>query len=72
MVFIVDSSGSICDQSPSIQQDGAGNTIDCEYWRLITGFLTQIVDDLVIGENDGHIGLIRFSGSSEVIMTLNR
>lgn len=71
-MFIVDSSGSICDNDPSKLEDVNGNPIDCDNWGLVKEFVGSIVDQLVIGVNDAHVALIRFSSLSSVIFGLDR
>ncbi len=68
----MDSSGSICDNDPSRTSDANGNPINCDNWGFVRNFLRLIVEQLVIGENDAHIGLIRFSSSTTVILKLDR
>ncbi len=72
LVLIVDSSGSICDNDPTRVTDANGNPTNCNNWGFVRSFLRLILDELIIGENDAHIGLIRFSSQTSVIFGLNR
>ena len=59
LVFVVDSSGSI-------------NKKDDQNWGHILSFMNTIVDNLVIGTNDVHVGLIKYGNNAEVMFKLDR
>ena len=72
MCIIVDSSGSICDSDPNPDLDPNGNPVNCGNWRFIQRFLGLILGPLQIGEDAAHIGLVRFSSNTDIILRLNR
>lgn len=71
LVFVVDSSGSICDNDPSAVPPPPSTTT-CNNWNFIRQFMVQIVDELAIGPDDAHIAVVRFSSSATVIFNLAR
>ncbi len=64
----MDSSGSVCDNSPSRRCCPTS----CTGWDFVTEFLVNVVEELVIGPDDTHIALIRFSSDTRVILDLER
>ena len=53
LVFVVDSSGSIC--------KGDGQTPqNCRNWEFILAFMNSIVDELTIGEYNTRVGVVQF------------
>ena len=58
LVFVVDSSGSI-------------NKFDDQNWGRVLSFMNTVVDNLVIGTNDVHVGLIKYSNNAEVRFKLD-
>ncbi len=63
LVFIVDSSGSICQNQ---------EVTTCPNWELMTAFVALVVEELVVDESNAHVGLIKFSSATTVILELNR
>ena len=61
IVFIVDSSGSICDLQPG----------GCEHWDFMGSFLVNIIENLNIGEDETRVGLVRYAYQAESIFFLN-
>ncbi len=55
MTFVVDSSGSICDNKPV-------NT--CASWEAALEFIHNIVDEMIIGSNDVRVAMIVFESSA--------
>ncbi len=72
LAFIVDASGSICDNDATAVRDQNGNVVSCNNWLLVKNLLNQVTRDLVIGERDAHLGLVLFSGRVDLIFDLNR
>ena len=53
LVFVVDSSASICDRDGQLPQD-------CPNWNFILSFMNSVVDELTIGENNTRVGVVLF------------
>ena len=68
IVFVVDESGSICDEDPSFDR----NTQICNNWRAVRAFLREFVLNLRIGDDDIHVGLLTFRDNVEVDWLLDR
>ncbi len=62
-MFIVDGSGSIC-------QNEIVTT--CPNWELVTSFVALVVEALVVDETNAHVGLIKFSSDTTVVLELDR
>ena len=62
IVFVVDESGSICDDDPSF--DRAGKI--CDNWRAVRRFIREVVLSLPVSESDVHIGLLTFRDNVEI------
>lgn len=70
LAFLVDGSGSICDNDPSkSEQDGIAT---CNNWISLKRFLQEIVSNLDIGESRTRIALITFANDAELIFDFNR
>jgi len=54
IVFVVDSSRSIC-----------GSDSSCSNWRSVLNFVNSIVNQLNIASDDTRVGFVRYSSSSE-------
>lgn len=57
LAFVVDGSGSICDNDPLNDRNVPG----CPNWNLVLGFISEAVTELSIGVNDAHVALIMFA-----------
>ena len=56
---MVDSSGSI-------------NENDGQNWGRVLTFMNSVVDELTVGTNDVHVGLIKYSNNAEVMFKLDK
>ncbi len=72
LIFVVDDSGSICDNDPSRRRDMNGNVFDCNNWSFVKSFIRRIVSSLTVGQNDTRVALVRFSDRIDVIFRLDR
>ncbi len=72
IIFIVDDSGSICDNDDSALRDQNDNIVDCNNWSFLKLFVRQILTSLTLGERDTRVALIRFSNRIDVIFGLDR
>ena len=68
LVFVVDGSGSICDNDPTRRSDGSG----CNNWQQMVDFVTDFISVMEPSEDGTHVGLVTFSTESNVLTTLNR
>ncbi len=68
LVFVVDSSGSICDTSINDRCCPR----NCDNWDFVKEFLARVAGQLVISEQDAHIGLVLFSSDVRVVLRLDR
>ncbi|MEE4248746.1 MAG: VWA domain-containing protein [Kangiellaceae bacterium] len=68
LVFVVDGSGSICDNDPSRKNDGSG----CDNWKQIVNFITEFVTVMEPSETGTHVGLVSFSTESLLLAGLSR
>ena len=59
-VFLVDGSGSICN-----------NNGLCDNWRTITTFISNIASKLSVGVDGSHVGMITFGSRANLIWDLN-
>jgi collagen type VI alpha len=63
VVFVLDSSGSIC------ESQGGGPS--CENWQLLKQFVKNIINDMDIGENKTRVGMVKFANIGENLWFLN-
>ena len=64
LVFVVDSSGSIC--------KGDGQTPqNCPNWDFILAFMNSVVEELTIGENNTRVGVVQFGNGGVSKFYLN-
>ena len=68
LVFVVDGSGSICDNDTSRMNDGSG----CNNWKQIVSFITDFVTVMQPSKEGTHVGLVSFAGESFLLMKLNK
>ena len=68
LLFVVDGSGSICDNDPTRQNDGSG----CDNWKQIVNFITEFVSVMEPSEKGTHVGVVTFSTESDLLMKFNR
>jgi len=54
LTFVVDSSGSICNNQP---------VTTCDNWKSLLDFMHGLVSGMVIGENDVRVALVEFAHS---------
>ena len=64
LVFIVDGSGSICENDPSFRSGS------CDNWRFVITFMVNIVETLGIDQGRTRVGLVLFSTDAVVRWTL--
>ncbi|KAK2161027.1 hypothetical protein LSH36_122g02004 [Paralvinella palmiformis] len=64
LAFIVDGSGSICDNDPTRQI--IDNQVTCNNWRSVVNFISGAVDRLNIGAQDAQIALVTFADKGSV------
>jgi hypothetical protein len=69
LVFVVDGSGSICDNDPSFRY---GTDITCNNWNFILNFMSDFVSDLTIGPSTARVGLVTFATEGHVAFNLTR
>jgi hypothetical protein len=58
LVFVVDGSGSICDNDPKFQY---GKDTTCDNWNFILKFMGDFVNDMDIGLTSTRVGLVTFA-----------
>ena len=70
IVFVVDESGSICDNDDTFNADQK----ICDNWRSVRRFLTQFIsnNDLIISETGSHVGMVTYRDDVTVDWPLNR
>lgn len=68
IVFVVDESGSICDQDPTFNP----RTQLCRNWVSVRNFLAEVVQALPVGVRGTHVGLITYRGEVVVDWLLDR
>ena len=65
LVFVLDGSGSICENDPTY-----ANGV-CDNWNLMLTFLTDFVDRLTVASDRFRIGFVLFSTESQVVFQLD-
>ena len=58
LVFVVDGSGSICDNDPNFEY---GIDVTCDNWNFILKFMGDFVQDIDIGLTSTRVGLATFA-----------
>ena len=61
LVFVVDGSGSICDNDPNFQY---GTDITCDNWNFILKFMEDFVNDMDVGLSATRVGLVTFASTA--------
>ena len=67
LVFVLDDSGSICDNDPAFVY---GRDSTCNNWQFITQFASNIISGMTIGTSNTLVGLVQFDSSAIVRWTL--
>jgi hypothetical protein len=69
MVFIVDGSGSICENDPvRYTENGRG----CKNWELVVQFVINFVEALQPSADGSHVGLISFATTAYNLAGLDK
>lgn len=58
LVFVVDGSGSICDNDPKFVY---GTDVTCDNWKFALKFMEDFVSDMDIGLTSTRVGLVTFA-----------
>jgi hypothetical protein len=66
-VFVVDGSGSICDDNP-----GYTNGSGCNNWILIVNFVVDFVQSMQPSREGTHIGLLSFASQAIYLSGLDK
>lgn len=66
LVFVVDGSGSICDNDPTKTDSG------CRNWQQVKRFITEFVSVMEPSVDGTHVGLVSFGSSANLLLTLDR
>ena len=69
LAFVIDMSGSICDNDPTFNYD---TDITCNNWRSIVQFVYQTVANLTIGPLETNVALITFETTAVLRWNLTR
>lgn len=69
LVFVVDGSGSICDNDPDFEY---GKDVTCNNWKFILQFMVDFVRDMEIGYSATRVGLVTFATQAELEWNLTR
>lgn len=69
LVFVVDGSGSICDNDPDFVY---GKDVTCNNWKFILQFMVDFVRDMEIGFSATRVGLVTFATQAELEWNLTR
>ena len=67
LVFVIDGSGSICDDNPALG-DGKG----CNNWVEVVNFVVEFVKAVSPSESGTHVGLLSFAREPIFLTGLNR
>ena len=72
LVFLVDGSGSICDNdSGGTRNDPKNNgKLTCDSWELVKQFMIEFVAKLNVGLQDTRVGLATFANNANVVFKL--
>lgn len=69
LVFVVDGSGSICDNDPEFRK---GIDTTCDNWKFILKFMRDMTNSLTIGMTATRVGLVTFATKAQVAWNLTR
>ena len=69
LVFVVDGSGSICDNDPNFEY-GRDNT--CDNWNFILKFIVDFVSAMDIGLSSTRVSLVTFATTAVLDWDLKR
>ena len=69
LVFVVDSSGSICDNDPTSYI--INNHIICDNWKEVVSFMRNITFDVAYWQKCGPVGLVQYATQSHVRWNLD-
>ena len=61
--FVVDSSGSICEND--------GSTASCSSWTLLLSFISDVIDAFDIGYDKTRVGVVIFSDDASLVIPMN-
>ena len=72
--FVVDSSGSICDNDPTATKSPVfPNPITwCNNWQLIVNFMEQFAERLTIGPSHVVMGMVQFANQASLKWDLTK
>ena len=65
LAFLIDSSGSICENDPTFSNGR------CNNWVLMIDFVYNLVNGLSIGSNRAKVAAVLFSTDAETMFTLD-
>ncbi len=68
LAFVIDASGSICDEDPTYNVD----TNTCDNWALTLAFVTEAVNQLTIGPEAAQVAVIVFADDCDLQWTLGQ
>lgn len=71
MTFIVDQSGSICDEDQDKEYDG-NKLITCGNWELMKTFIGDIIEKLTVSTDSAQVAMIRFGNNGVLDWDLDR
>jgi hypothetical protein len=70
LVFIVDGSGSICDNDPSLRIL-PDDSVTCENWEQVQGFITGVARRLQVGPDGAQMALVTYANAGRVYFNLD-
>ena len=72
--FVVDSSGSICDNDPTATMSPTNPKLRnwCNNWQLIINFMEKFAESLTIGQNFVLMGMVQFANQAHLKWDLTK